>query len=314
MGTDIDVLVIGAGVSGLTTAICVAEAGLRVHVRAARPPQQTTSVAASAMVGPLIYDRDDRRRTWGEATTRELVGPPGAPGVHLTRGLLAARPDGFLPPHADEIPGFDLCRPDELPSGFGTGFWATLPLVDMPVYLDYLVERLHTAGAEIEMASVESLAEAAALAPAVVNCSGLGARELAGDPDVRPVRGPKVVVENPGIDTFFMEAPIGPTWVAYLPHRDHVVLGGRASEYDENLEPDPAEEAEILRACAEIEPRLAGARVLEHRVGLRPGRAEVRLEPEMIDGSLCVHNYGHGGEGVVFSWGCARDVLTLLQR
>ena len=43
-----DILVIGAGVSGLTTAICLAEAGLGVTIRTAALPGQTTSVAAGA--------------------------------------------------------------------------------------------------------------------------------------------------------------------------------------------------------------------------------------------------------------------------
>jgi D-amino-acid oxidase len=308
----VEVLVIGAGVIGLTTAIRAAEAGLGVLVRAAAPPRETTSVVAGAMVGPLLTPPGDRARGWGQATIDELTAGPGVPGVRVTRGLLAARPVGMLPPFAEEIPGFRLCAPEELPAGFGTGFWVELPLVDTPTYLDHLVERLHAAGGELQIATVGTLADAARLAPRVANCSGLGARELVPDPGVQPVRGPKVVVENPGLDTFFMEAPLGPAWTAYLPHGDHVVLGGRAVAGDDNLEPDPDEAAEILRACAEVEPRLAGARMLEHRVGLRPGRAAVRLEAETVAGSLVVHNYGHGGEGVMHSWGCAAEAVALL--
>jgi hypothetical protein len=149
--------------------------------------------------------------------------------VRIGRGVLAARPAGMLPPFVEEVPGFRLCEPGELPSGFGTGFWVELPLVDTPVYLDHLVERLRAAGGQLELGRVASLADVARAAPRVANCAGLGARELVPDPALRPVRGPKVVVENPGLDTFFMEAPLGPAWTAYLPHGDHVVLGGRAA-------------------------------------------------------------------------------------
>lgn len=307
-----DLLVIGAGVIGLTTAIRAVEAGLEVLVRAARPTRETTSVLAGAMVGPLLTPPGDRSRVWGQATIDELTRTPGVPGVRVTRGLLAARPAGMVPPFAEEIPGYRLGTPDELPEGFGTGFWVELPLVDTPSYLDHLVGRLHAAGGEIQIEPVASLAEAARLAPRVANCTGLGARELVPDPEVQPVRGPKVVVENPGLDTFFVEAPFGPSWTAYLPHGDHVVLGGSAVAGDENVEPDPREAADILRRCAEVEPRLAGARMLEHRVGLRPGRPAVRLEAETVAGALCVHNYGHGGEGVMLSWGCADAALALL--
>ena len=55
-------------------------------------------------------------------------------------------------------------------------------------------------------------------------------------------------------------------------------------------------------------PALSGARVLGHRVGLRPARPEVRLEAEDGEGGRVVHCYGHGGAGVTLSWGCADEV------
>jgi D-amino-acid oxidase len=308
----VDVLVLGAGVIGLTTAIRAAEAGMAVQVLAADPPRETTSAVAGAMVGPLLTPPGDRTRAWGQATIEELTAGPAAPGVRVTRGVLAARPAGMLPPFVEQVPGFRLCLPEERPAGFGTGFWVELPLVDTPTYLDHLVERLQAAGGELRSGRVASLADAARAAPRVANCTGLGARELVPDPALQPIRGPKVVVENPGLDTFFMEAPLASAWTAYLPHGDHVVLGGRAVAGDERLDPDPAEAAEILRACAEVEPRLASAKVLEHRVGLRPARPAVRLEAELVGGALVVHNYGHGGEGVMHSWGCADEAVALL--
>jgi D-amino-acid oxidase len=61
-------------------------------------------------------------------------------------------------------------------------------------------------------------------------------------------------------------------------------------------------------------PALRGARVLEQVVGLRPGRATVRLEEgEPIGaGVRLVHNYGHGGAGITLSWGCAGEVAALV--
>ncbi|MQA85157.1 MAG: FAD-dependent oxidoreductase [Streptosporangiales bacterium] len=308
-----DVLVIGAGVIGLTTGIRLAEAGLDVLIRSAVPPGETTSALASALIGPTFAAPGDPMRSWEQATVAELTAAPrSVPGVRLCRGLLAARPAGMMPPWPDQIAGFTPAAADELPEGFRTGFWATLPVADMPVYLDHLTERFRAAGGEIELRPVESLAEAARQAPRIANCAGLAARELAADPEVCPVRGPKVIVENPGIDTFFIEAPIGASWSAYFPHGDHVVLGGTAREGDENTDPDEQEAAELVRRCVEVEPRLRNARVLDHRVGLRPGRPSVRLEAERIDGTLCVHNYGHGGLGVTTAWGCARDAAALI--
>ena len=181
----------------------------------------------------------------------------------------------------------------------------------MPRYLPYLVERFENAGGELRRGTIESLAQAAELAPLVANCAGLGAHDLVPDPEVVPLRGPKIVVANPGIDTFVIAGPPGPEGTSYHPHGDIVVLGGSATESFDTT-PDPEEEAAIIARCAAIEPLLRDATVIEHRVGLRPSRPEVRLEAERIGTSTVVHNYGHGGVGVTLSWGCASETVRLL--
>jgi D-amino-acid oxidase len=48
------------------------------------------------------------------------------------------------------------------------------------------------------------------------------------------------------------------------------------------------------------------------RVGLRPFRkGNVRLELE--PGTRIIHNYGHGGSGVTFSWGCALEAAEMAE-
>jgi len=303
-----EVIVLGAGVMGLTTAVCLAEQGLQVQIRTREAPSATTSAVASAMIGPSFAAADDplgiRERVGIEELT--MLAAVDGTGVALRRGRLVSRQAGPLPP------GVELCAPAELPAGFAAGFWATLPLVDMPVYLDYLVQRLAAAGGQLELAEVESLSELADQAPLLANCTGLGARELVPDPSVHPVRGQQIILDNPGLEEFFIEAPFGPAWTAYWPHPDHVVLGSTAVEDDDNLEPSPALAEEILRRCIEVEPRLRQAQVRGHQVGLRPGRPSVRLEAEQVGNSRCVHNYGHGGSGVTLSWGCAREAAAIL--
>ncbi|HEV2782332.1 MAG TPA: FAD-dependent oxidoreductase [Actinophytocola sp.] len=306
-----DVLVLGAGVIGLTTAVCLAEAGARIRLWAADLPPATTSVAAGALWGP---DFTEPGFGWSLVTRDELTALASEPssGVRLCRGREVSDLSAELPPWVDELPELRVCEPDELPEGMLVGLWTTVPVVNMPVYLDYLTRRLADAGVEIERRRVATLAEAAARAPVVVNCTGVGAVELAGDTDLHPVRGQHVVVENPGIDEFYIAAGLAPQWAGYIPHGDHVVLGGVAIPHDWSLEPDPAIAEGIVARCAAIEPRLAGARVIEHRVGLRPQRTRPRLDEEPVDGARCVHNYGHGGMGVSLSWGCARAVRNLL--
>jgi D-amino-acid oxidase len=92
------------------------------------------------------------------------------------------------------------------------------------------------------------------------------------------------------------------------------VVGGTDVEGEWDRRPDLRIAAEILRRAEALMPEIAGARVLAHRVGLRPGRSEVRLEAERSPGGgTVVHCYGHGGAGVTVSWGCADEVAELVE-
>jgi D-amino-acid oxidase len=210
------------------------------------------------------------------------------------------------------IPELRPAEAAELPEGFQTGFRATVPMIDMPHYLDYLTRRLSAAGCEIEEHPVRSLADAADAAPIVINCTGLGARALVGDDTVRPLFGQHVVLTNPGLRQLFLEINTGPEWVCYFPHPQRVVCGGISipERWDTAAEPDITDR--ILARCRRIEPRLREAEVIETITGLRPDRPSVRLEAEALGRARCIHNYGHGGNGVTLSWGCAREVVQLL--
>jgi D-amino-acid oxidase len=311
-----DVLVIGAGVSGLTTAICLAEAGRRVTVAAADPPPRTTSAAAGAVWGPHLVGKDDRVDKWSLrtlATLTELAADP-ASGVRVATGTAASRAEQSKP--FDWVAALDdarPCDPAELPAGYAGGWRLTVPIVSMTVYLEYLVTRLNRAGGELRTADFGSLAEAAAFtgAPVIINCTGIGARRLVKDDDLVPVRGQVIIAHNPGLSEFFVGVGDAPYDFSYFfPHGDLLLLGGTEERGNWSLDPDPATAERILRGCTAIEPRLAGLEIIEHRVGLRPTRPSVRLGEESLDGRRLLHNYGHGGAGVTLSWGCAEDVAA----
>lgn len=306
-------MVVGAGVIGLTTAICLAEAGLRVRVVTAKPPRETTSAVAGAMwgKGPGVTEPADKINAWSAATFAELVALADDPtsGVHFGRGRLGVRePAAVVVP--EQSRSVARCTPDELPPGFVDGYRLTVPLVDMPTYLDHLTARYTAAGGVLEAGVVRDRAEVTA--PLAVNCTGVGAHDLVPDETVAPVRGQHVIVANPGLTEFFVEETDHASWVSFFPHGDRVVLGGIAGAGDWSLTPDPATADAIVRRCAAVEPRLADAPVLDHLVGLRPTRPSVRVAEEQVDGTRWIHNYGHGGLGVTLSWGCAHEVRELL--
>lgn len=308
---------VGAGVSGLTSAICLAEAGWPVRVWADTMPTQTTSAVAGAVwAPPRPAERAGETLRWTEHSLqvfRDLARDPDS-GVLLAPALAVGELTAAeaMSSAASLIPDLRPADPADVPAGFKTGFRATVPMIDMPHYLDYLTRRLAAAGCEIEERPVRSLAEAADAAEVVVNCTGLGADTLIGDRTVRPLFGQHVVLTNPGLRQLFLELNDGPEWTCYFPHPHRVVCGGISipGRWDTTAEPEVTQR--ILRRCRRIEPRLNESDVIEVITGLRPDRPSVRVEAEALGRARCIHNYGHSSNGVTLSWGCAQDVLSLV--
>ena len=314
LSSTVDALVIGAGVMGLSAAIRLREAGMRVRVWTADPPAATTSSVAAALWYPFRAYPADLVAEWGRRTFAELqrLADDPATSVRMVPGFEVWRHAVPDPSWAGSIPGVRRIRPDELPAGYADGHTVTVPVARMESYLGYLADRFAAVGGRVEPRTVRVLARATQTAPIVVNCTGLGARALVGDDTVFPIRGQIVRVENPGVERFWLDDdhPDGLTYI--VPRGDDCVLGGTAEEGEWDRTPNPETARAIVRRCAGLEPRLAGARVLEHRVGLRPGRPSVRLEAEPLPGGArVIHCYGHGGAGVTLSWGCADDVTKL---
>ncbi|MEU4266535.1 FAD-dependent oxidoreductase [Streptomyces sp. NPDC026092] len=312
-----DVIVVGGGVIGLTTALTLAERGLRVRVWSRDPAPETTSAVAGALWWPYRIEPAAEVGGWSLESLRvyeKLGAEPAATGVRLVPGVHAEVNLADLGDWAREVSGLRQLAAPEVPGPHGVGLAAVLPLIDMPVHLAWLRGRLEAAGGVVERRTVTGFAEAARSARVVVNCAGLGARELVPDAGLRPVRGQLVLVENPGVEEWFTAADAAADKTTYFfPQPGRLILGGTAEEGDESLEPDPATAAAIVARCALIRPEIAGARVVGHRVGLRPARAGgVRLDTEPLpSGGRLVHNYGHGGAGVTVAWGCARRAAEL---
>ncbi|HEU0103310.1 MAG TPA: FAD-dependent oxidoreductase [Mycobacteriales bacterium] len=304
------VRVVGAGVVGLSCGIRLAEAGFPVEVLARDLPQATTSAVAGGLWMPYRAEPAARVDAWGLVTLHELVRLPAEAGVLLRRGVVLHRTPPARPSWADLVGGLvDLEVVSDPAPGYAYGLAATVPMVDMARYLPYLLARLERAGGRLVRTTVSAL-------PAdgvVVNAAGLAGAALAGDPDVRPVRGQVVVLDNPGLTQWLVdEHEVDGELTYVLPRAEDVVVGGSATEGDARMEPDPLLAERILERAQRLVTALIGARVRAHRVGLRPGRSSVRVEAVPHGRGLHVHCYGHGGAGVTLSWGCADEVLELV--
>ena len=309
-----EVLIIGAGVSGLTTGVSLAEQGVRVRIVAEHGPQDSTSANAGAIWDPA-YATHPKVLEWSGHTYEILSGlvAGGRSEVRMVHGIEASRKEIIPPLWARKLTGFRECAPGELPPGFLSGWHYTAPIIDMPPYLRYLLARLKKAGGTITQGRLETLEEAFAWASIVVNCSGVGARELVPDPAVEPIRGQLVAVRNPGITDFFAEHTDELDEMTYvLPQGDVLLLGGSADKGQADPVADPAVARGIVERCTLVFPAIADAAFLGHRTGIRPQRRLIRLEHEDLGDRHIVHNYGHSGGGVSLSWGCAADVTALV--
>jgi D-amino-acid oxidase len=300
------VIVVGAGVVGLTCAVRLAESGHRVDVVARDLPQETTSVVAAAFWYPYLALPQDRVRVWGARSYATFAGlarsDDAVTGIRMLEGtevLAAATPDPWW---TDAVPDLHRVAPVD---GYADAWSFTAPVVDMPVYLDWLRHRFETLGGTVTRMSLGGLPPADGPDEVVVNCSGIGSRLLGRDTSVRPVRGQVVLVSGVELDRWWLDGS-GPTYV--VPRSDVVVVGGTDDDGDWSRTPSPQVATSILERATRLVPALAKAEVVAHRVGLRPVRPEIRLD---VDGRV-VHCYGHGGAGVTLSWGCAEEVTRLV--
>ena len=313
------ITVVGAGVSGLTTALVLLQRGHAVRIVAGALPPDVTSAVPAALWLPYKAEPRDRVVDWARTTYRKLQTLAGDPatGVVARTGRELHRQPIAGPWWRDAVPASAL-RPvpgEELPAGYAAGFELDSFVMETPIYLPWLVEQARAAGAEFEQKQLGRLADVVAMAEGacVVNCAGLGAGELVPDRDMFPSRGQLVYLEpSTAIDRFLVdESPEAVTYV--IPRRDVVVLGSTVDDGVASTAVDDAAGAAIVARAQRLVPELTGLRVVRQLAGVRPCRSRVRLECERVGATAVVHNYGHGGSGYVLSWGCAEHAAGLVE-
>ena len=317
------VAIIGAGVSGLTCGVVFAERGFPATIFAVQIGQQTTSAAAGALWFPYDAEPADKVIPWALATYGVLIDLIKNPlsGVSMIELRQYCRtgeiqiPDWAKPfvisTASSVIPSGVEGSLDVSGSGFSSGFSLSVPLMDTTIYLDYLADRFQKAGGSINSGvRFEKLEDVDPKFDLVVNCAGIGARELAHDIDLEPHRGQVAIV--PKIDNLkcAMVCDDAPLMYA-IPRTNDCVFGG-TNDVSDDLAANPATTTAIVDECSRV-LEIKNPRVLTERVGLRPFRKSgVRLERgKLRDGRTVIHNYGHGGSGFTLSWGCAGEVSDL---
>ncbi|MGH7984397.1 MAG: FAD-dependent oxidoreductase, partial [Candidatus Udaeobacter sp.] len=194
---------------------------------------------------------------------------------------------------------------------FKSGFSLRVPVMDTTIYLDYLANRFSRAGGSITRnVHFEKLEDVPSEFDLVINCAGIGARELVQDVDLEPHRGQVAIV--PQMDNLSCAIVCDDAPLMYaIPRTNDCVFGG-TNDLSSDLAVDPETTDRIVAECSRV-LHIEKPLVLAERVGLRPfRRSGVRLERgSLLDGRAVIHNYGHGGSGFTLSWGCAENVFEL---
>jgi D-amino-acid oxidase len=314
--------IIGAGVSGLTSAVVLAERGYRVSIFAEDTGQRTTSAAAAALWYPYDVEPAHKVIGWALETYKVLVDLCGdsCTGVSMVELRTFSRAGEIqIPDWAIALGAHPLVIPSGTeeslivtPTVFKSGFVMRVPLMDTTIYLEYLVRRINKAGGAIHGGvHFEKLQDVDPEFDLLINCAGIGARTLVRDIDLEPHRGQVAIV--PKIDNFSCaivsdEAPL----MYAIPRTQDCVFGG-TNELSDNRDVDPTATSRIIAECSWV-LNIDRPRILAERVGLRPFRKTgVRIEGERLrDGRSVIHNYGHGGSGFTLSWGCAEQVFKII--
>ena len=299
---------VGAGVIGLTTALTLEEHGHDVRVVAAAAGAHITSAVAGAVWFPYRAGPPDRVAAWAAYTRawlERLAHDPDA-GIDLLTGYEITPDEGPDPPRPWWAARIDVTRAPAPVTGAPLAWQFVAPRVEPALFLPWIAARLR---APIEHRTVVDLA--AEPGDLVVNCTGLGARELAADDLLYPLLGQIVIAEPGATDrTISVTDHRDEDAIFYvIPRRHELVLGGCSIPWPPGAgaPPDPAITARILAHARRLGVPIGGVRT--ERTGLRPYRLAVRLERE----GRVIHNYGHGGAGFTLCRGCAEDVARLVR-
>ncbi|XP_037956203.1 D-aspartate oxidase-like [Teleopsis dalmanni] len=322
--------VLGSGIIGLTTALELQKhyPNAQVSIIADNFNEDTTSYVAAGIfrpstsfMGPTVDITQkwitDAFNYWDEI--RRSKEAPLAGVCQLSGYIFSSISPKITRNHFIEklLPIYRQATEEELKLCHGDwkyGSFFTTCLTESRLFLPYATKKFLEAGGKVVRQHVHSFSDLNEKFDVVVNCTGLGARELCNDQQLVPIRGQVFKVRAPWIKTAFY----GDYDTYIIPGFETVTLGGCRQFDSYNMNLCKYDSMAIKERCYEMLPSLKRAEVVRECVGLRPHRAIVRVEGEKIkraDGSILkvVHNYGHGGYGVTTAPGTSQHAVQIVR-
>ncbi|XP_036370766.1 D-aspartate oxidase [Octopus sinensis] len=323
----VKIAVIGAGVVGLSTALQVKQnfPFCSVTVVAEKFNTETTSDGAGGLFRPnfltLSANPLESIKQWSQDTFshfNNLFNSPEASdcGIALMSGFLLSNKEKLDMIEDISLGQSKMTAEQIAKMGFDCKHVTKVLTYTMECrrYMPWLTSKFLSLGGSMHHHRLKSLEELVGVYDVVVNCSGLGAKDLVPDPLVYPVKGQLIQVEAPWVKHFYFFED--DTYV--IPNINRTSLGGIRIKNDYSTEVDPEISKSIWQRCTSRIPSLQKAKVLWEWAGLRPHRDPIRIEQDVMNfpkGTLkVVHNYGHGANGVSLSWGTAKHATRLVRQ
>ena len=164
------------------------------------------------------------------------------------------RPDLMAGLQPEEI----LLQPGEHPFPTKYARWGPTIRIEPNIYLDAIVRDFLLWGGHIVVRKFETPRDLATLRePIVMNCTGLGARDLFGDRELIPLKG-QLTVMVPQSEVMYhtiggtRPQPPGSLGIHMMPRSDGIILGGTSQRDVWTTEPDEAERKRIVDEHIEV--------------------------------------------------------------
>jgi len=138
--------------------------------------------------------------------------------------------------------------------------------IEPSIYLDNLVRDFQLWGGRIVVRKFDTPRELAALRePIVVNCTGLGAKDLFGDEELVPLKGQLSVLPPQPEVNYHTNGGVPPVpgaslGIHMMARSDGIILGGTSQRGVWTLEPDEAERKRVVDGHISVFSAMKGAR------------------------------------------------------
>jgi D-amino-acid oxidase len=307
------IAIIGAGISGLSCAYLLSKKYYSLTVFAKEFSPNITSNRAAAFWFPYHIRNDKRGIDWSKKSYDfyQQLSSDASTGISMKQLIKVLRENvveeepvwmDFMPEGACKI-----IPKEKLQPGISKAYNVLVPLIETQIFLPYLQHLLEEKNVVFEKKLINDFNELSSF-DMILNCTGLGSRKLCNDASVIPVRGQVGLIETKTEMPIYLDNEL-PLYL--VPRKDAMIVGGTYEEniFEETTEPKTIEY--LLSNAYAFFPELKNQKVIGSWAGLRPYRNEVRVEHEA--GTNIIHDYGHGGSGFTLAFGCAEEVLHLVE-